>query len=241
MRRPEACVSDLTFDRAAAGELSASAQRELEQHIIDCVSCSVRYDVSSRQRDEFLRQAGDWDAFTQRRVARKRRLKLPARYVTFCATAAVMLIAFTMRWRDAAEQPHYGQLKGSDSIGFYVRRDAHVTRGASGDEVFPADQLRFTYSSGRPQQFALFYADANAASVYYPLGERTTQIAPGRDVPLDFGIALDAQLGAERAFGLFCEQPQRLEPLRAQLQKTGTLQPPAGCHVDILVLQKRLK
>jgi hypothetical protein len=37
--------------------------------------------------------------------------------------------------------------------------------GSSGDEVFPSDELRFTYSSEHPLQFALLYADEHTASV----------------------------------------------------------------------------
>lgn len=236
MKRPESCLSDLTLDRAVAGELSDSAQRGLDQHCNDCVRCSVRYGVLTRQRDEFLRKAGDWDAFTQRTAAASPRRAYAGAALALAAVAVLGLLLA----KPDSERPTE-RLKGSASIGFFVRRDANVTRGASGERVFPADELRFTYSSDRPLQFALLYSDERAATIYYPLAEHTTQVEPGHDVPLDFGIALDEQPGTERAFGLFCEQPQRLEPLRLQLQNTEKLSAPTGCHVDVLVLQKRPK
>jgi hypothetical protein len=233
--RPQSCISDLTFDRAAAGELSDSARSEMEQHLTDCVRCSLLFGVLNRQREQFLQKANDWDSFTQRTAAPARRYAPPALY-TVVGLAAAALLAFIVTGERPA--PHERR-KGSASIGFFVRRDAHVTPGSSGDEVFPSDELRFTYSSERPLQFALLYADEHKASVHYPLTEHTTQIEPGQDVPLDFGLALDEQPGTERAIGLFCEQVQRLEPLRAQLQQTGAFPTPAGCYVDVLVLQKR--
>jgi anti-sigma factor RsiW len=249
MKRPESCISDLTFDRAAAGELSDNARQTLEQRLSDCVRCSLHYEMLNRQRAAFLGKANDWDSFTQRTAAPApappwRRRVAPTLYTVVGLAAAALLAVIVGREGPAALDRHQGsaaheRTKGGASIGFFVRRAAHVTRGASGDEVFPSDELRFTYSSERTLQFALLYADTHAATVYYPLTEHTAQIEPGHDVPLDFGIALDEQPGSERAFGLFCEQAQLLEPLRAQLQVTGALPAPEGCFVDVLILQKR--
>jgi len=61
----------------------------------------------------------------------------------------------------------------------------------------------------------------------------------GSDVALDFSIKLDRTAGSERVYGLFCDEPQPLEPLRSRLASTGTLPPLPHCRIDVLTLNKR--
>jgi hypothetical protein len=129
--------------------------------------------------------------------------------------------------------------KGGPSIGVYVKRGEQIRRGSTGEVVVPGELLRFTYSSERPAYFALLHADATRASVHFPLRAEAEKIGPGRDVPLDFSIRLDSRLGAERVYGLFCEEPIALEPVRAQLERSGELPALPRCWVDRLVLDKR--
>ena len=68
----------------------------------------------------------------------------------------------------------------------------------------------------------------------------TPRVGPGRDVALDFGIELDAQPGNEQIHALFCPQPIALAPMRDALARTGRLPVPSGCHVDVIVLEKRV-
>jgi hypothetical protein len=123
-------------------------------------------------------------------------------------------------------------------IGFYVKRGEQVVRGMSGEKVHQGDRLRFTYSSDTASHLGLIYHHARGATTYFPLEARAAAVRPGHDVALDFAIELDADLGVERVFALFCANPIALEPVRAALQATGRLPDLADCTIDIIVLDK---
>jgi hypothetical protein len=106
--------------------------------------------------------------------------------------------------------------------------------------VAPGDTLQFTYVSERARHLAVLSLDgADRASVYFPDGARAAPIAAGRDVPLPRSTVLDEVLGPERLYGLFCEQPIALEPVRAQLERRRALPPLDGCRVVQLAIEKR--
>ncbi|KYG02418.1 hypothetical protein BE21_05215, partial [Sorangium cellulosum] len=130
---------------------------------------------------------------------------------------------------------------GSGRIGFYVARGDALAPGGPGEVVHPNDRLQFTYSTVDAGFFALLSVDgARKASVYFPAGDVAAPIEPGEQVPLPSSVVLDETLGAETVYGLFCESPVALEPLRAALEAAPERPPaPEGCRVDRVSLDKR--
>ncbi|WP_437721125.1 DUF4384 domain-containing protein [Sorangium sp. So ce861] len=134
------------------------------------------------------------------------------------------------------------RIKGSSGrIGFYVARGDALSPGGPGEVVHPNDRLQFTYSTVDAGFFALLSVDgARKASVYFPAGDVAALIQPGEQVPLPSSVVLDETLGAETVYGLFCDAPVALEPLRAALESAPERPPaPAGCRVDRVSLDKR--
>jgi len=246
LSREESCCSDLALDRALSGELDDQAQRRLSEHLAACVRCSVRHETLLSQRAAQLLRAPSWQDFATQLERRKRgspgRRQLRPRWV-FAALAAVAVLAIGLptversgeRAGSAASSAGPGRdgtrSKGGPSLGFYVMREGRVRHGSAGDVVHPGELVRFTYSSDQALQFALLSRDRAHALVYHPVGDDTTLIASGHDVPLDFSIRLDDQLGPERVYGLFCRAPQHLPPIRAQLDKSGELPQLPGCQL----------
>jgi hypothetical protein len=142
----------------------------------------------------------------------------------------------------ASEHEHAGARRaGSPNLGFSIQRGDKLLRGSSGVVVLPGDRIRFTYSSDRPAQFALLRASHDRAVVDYPRTTSTVPLPAARDAALDLEVELDKRAGAEHVFGLFCEAPLELEPVRAALQKEVELPSLPGCRVDSLTLQKKLQ
>ena len=252
--RQNDCVSDLTFDRwLADGDSPQAEHADVQAHLACCARCALRLEAITASRETFLRRQPSWNALHAARAhmatdtastttgdvgARSRARALWVGGVAgSLAAAALALIAL--------RSPHDGaavegvRTKGGASIGAYLNRDGAVDRLVDGDAVHPGDRLRFVYSSEAPSHFGLLQYDGTSASIYHPLGQNAAAVEPGRDVPLDFSIRLDAAGHYERLFGVFCHEPVALEPLRAQLQNTGRFTPPPGCHVDELALDKR--
>jgi hypothetical protein len=127
------------------------------------------------------------------------------------------------------------------SIGFSIQRGDKVLRGASGTIMLPGDRIRFTYSSQRDAQFALLRASHDRAVVDFPRATTTVRLSAAHDAALDLEVELDHRAGAEQVFGLFCDAPLELEPVRAALQKEAELPDLPGCRVDAVTLQKKLQ
>jgi hypothetical protein len=233
----ESCVSDLAIDRSLSTELTQAAQGELESHVARCVRCGVRYDLIARQREAFFSRAPDWETFSEpQRRSRSHWL----RWASGGALAAIAALCFIGPALDTVAPQVAGlRTKGSPHIGVYIKRGDKVLQGASGDIVHPGDRLRFTYSNERDAQFALLHADQSGAEIYFPVANTSVHLPAARDAALDFAIELDEVSGDERVFGLFCDAPLALEPVRVALQTDGTVPELPGCHVDSLMLQKR--
>lgn len=236
----ESCLSDLAIDRRLGALLPIDAERAVDLHLASCTRCSLRYELYQRQRDAFLAQAPDWETFdTQQQRGPARRRWLP--WIAGAALAAVAALAFVAPQLGAPlyEVATGTRSKGAPSLGVYIQRGNIVTRGTSGDVVDAGDRVRFTYSSDRELSFALLHADDEGAEVYYPLTNTSLRVPARRDAALDFAIELDAHVGDERYFGVFCDEALTLEPVRAALQHNGELPDLPDCHVDTIRLQKR--
>lgn len=156
------------------------------------------------------------------------------------ALAAVLtLIVWLKPGRDLV------RAKGGLQLGFYVKHDEKVRRGAEHEVVAPGDALRFTYTAQEPRFLAILSVDPTArVSVYYPapaLGEpAAAPEAPGRDVALPLSTVLDGTTGKETIYGVFCEGPVDVGRLElALLQHPAKLDAPKGCSVVTVPIEKR--
>jgi hypothetical protein len=259
--RPEGCLSDLHLDRLVAGELAPPEEQAARVHLGGCAGCAARLAAIEAERAAFqaappplrltaVRQSRPAPATPAGRLRRARAFA-PALTAALAAAAAVALV-FIARppsepprdERTAGlplEDPGTRSKGGGSRIGFYVARGDAVALGAPGEVVHANDRLQFTYSSADPAYFALLSIDgARKASIYFPAGAVAAPIQPGEGVPLPSSVVLDATLGSETIYGLFCDAPVELEPLRAALESAPERAPaPAGCRVDRVQIVKR--
>jgi hypothetical protein len=130
--------------------------------------------------------------------------------------------------------------KGAPQLGMVIKRGERTFRAESGARVRAGDLVRFTYSSDRPRHLAVIGLDARVAQLYFPTEASTgaRRVPAGSDAALDFSVELDATPGEEHVYGLFCDEPIALEPVRAALERERALPELAGCAVARLVLHK---
>ena len=172
-----------------------------------------------------------WPRRSQRRSVLQQRLLLGASSLATLAAAALLLL-----WTGNPTEPT--RSKGGPHVGFFVKRGDHVHRGARGEKLHPADDVRFVYTSESPRYLALFNLDARGATVYYPAGPTAMLARAGSDVALDFSVELDEQLGNERVYAMFCDAAFAVEPLRTALADTGKLPGRPGCSHDVVDVHK---
>jgi len=158
------------------------------------------------------------------------------------ALAAAAVLLFVLRPAtdgDTSEQPGSVRTKGSSHIGFFVKHGGEVRRGGDEQVVYPGDQIRFTLTSSKAQHVAILSLDAaGVVSTYYPRGGQSAGVTAVRDQAVDSSVLLDETLGKEQIWGIFCDAPFELEPLRLALQRQGKLPALAQCTVDAVTIVK---
>jgi len=263
--RPEGCISDLEFDEWRALELDAGAALALTEHVAGCQRCQQRRALLEAQAAEFLQRFPELDlpaltttkssvrAKSSTEIAHESSHRARARgsIVSWrrgwaiasglAGLAAAALALLLLRPVEPASDGELGtRIKGSSRLGFFVKRGNQVLPGGDEEVVHPHDLLRFTLTTVRPSHTAILSLDgAGVASVYHPAGAQSQRFGVVRDEALDQSIDLDATLGRERIWAVFCEAPFEVEPLRAQLEADRELKVPAGCTVDQLTLVKQ--
>jgi anti-sigma factor RsiW len=233
LSRPETCLSDLSLDEWASGELDAADRERVTEHLADCARCRGRRDELERERATFYAAAPSWQSHALRAIPKRRAV---LRQVAFAATLAALAALVAVAVVPGREP--YTQQKGGPSIGYFVKRDERVLLGDSATRLQPGDLLRFTYSSEQARYLALFSRDSRTASVYFPTGTRAVRVPAGREVALDFSVQLDDAPGDESVHGLFCAESFELEPLRAALAASGQLPVTGACRLHTLTLRK---
>lgn len=225
--RADSCLSDLRLDELLAGELEQQQRQPATAHLGGCPACSDRLAELERDRDDYR----------ARSVARpgrplRRSLGVGVGIATAAACAAILLLGIR-------PQTPTTRSKGSARLGFFITHGDQVRPGGPGEKVQPGDMLSFTLSTDTRVYVAVLSRDgAGRASVYFPAGPITEATGPGRDVLLPLATVLDGTLGAERLYGLVCDRPVALEPLRRALAGSSTLPVPPGCTVDETALEK---
>ncbi|HEY6559135.1 MAG TPA: zf-HC2 domain-containing protein [Polyangiaceae bacterium] len=255
---PLGCVSDLTFDEWRAGELESPELERVEEHLASCEPCRQRHEQLQAEAEDFLTRypelegpvspekspvsaraaAGERPAVSS--VApRSRRLR---RWAWASGTAVAAAAAFFLVLGRAGTGTPDGEtrLKGGARIGFFVSSGGSVRPGRGGQVVHPGDRLRFTVTTPRPVYVAILSLDgAGAASVYYPTGAESQHLGIVRDQALESSVELDGTLGDERIWGVFCDAPFEIEPLRTALERRRDLPALSGCTNDLLGLVKK--
>jgi hypothetical protein len=231
---PDGCISDLKLDQWRAGELAENVAAKLREHVATCERCAARRQQLLAQAEQMLR-----------RFPEPPRPAVPAtlasRWVAasagLAAAAALIFWIGGRRGEDAETRT-----KGSSHISFFVKRGDQVSPGRNGERVQPGDRLRFSLTTTRPQSVGIFGRDSTgAAFVYYPQAARSQSVGKVRDLALDTSVELDASLGSEAIFAVFCDEDFDLASLKQSLSKTAALPPLPGCTIDTLELLKVTK
>jgi len=225
-------ASDFLLDRARAQELSTSALASLEAHLAQCGACRARQQALLEQRSAFLVQSPSWQDYAQRRAERPRRTPgwLMGGGLSVALAASVWLGFVRTRPTFDTAPAAAIRSKGGAQLGFYVKRGAQVWRGRDQHPIRAGDVLRFTYSTPQPSYFALFGRDGQDVSTLFPAQGQALRLNAGVEVPLDFGLTLDAESSAPAIYALFCRAPFASEPERRRLTRTDEPPPAAdGC------------
>lgn len=237
------CVTDFGFDEWFAGEGSAAERARVATHVQGCTRCGVRGELLERERAMFLAKAPTVAANAElalhsqaRKSAATRRFN-PSVWLGLLAIALIGAFGSSTLF-ETKPATEGERVKGGSQVGFYIKRGSRVERGVNGGTAYPGDQLRFTYSSERPAYLAVLGHDERAASVYFPAGTSAVRVEGGRDLPLDFSLELDAQLGEEQLYLVLCPSQYALAPLRTELEASGKLRAAAGCLVERITLRK---
>ncbi len=233
-----ACTSALRLDRLLAGELPVAEADDLRGHLAGCPRCAAALAELTAARDaappplRLVAPGREVAAPAPRRAAR--------RWAATAVAAAALAAAAVIAVRPGLEGE---RTKGAAAPAWsaFVLHDGAVRRAGPGEVVAPGDALRFAVTAPAPGYVAVLSLDpVGRASVYYPAGAEAAPVAGGGEVALPLATRLDATVGEERLFGLSCPAPVTLEPLRAELERSGRLEPlPAGCQVTGWRLEKR--
>ncbi len=239
----EACVSDLRFDQWHGGELGPEEVAEIERHVEHCDVCRARHSELEAQADAFLARFPNLEPARRntepsRCARRSRSWQWRAALATLAAAAAVVLV--TRSPDPGLNQRLATRTKGGATrFGFHVKQLGGVHLGIDGQEVHPGDQLRFFVSTASPQHVAILSRDgAGVVSEYYPGKGQSRAIGSAQNLDLDSSVELDATLGREVLWAVFCSEPFSTEPLRRQLQQTSQLMAPVGCTTERLIVVK---
>lgn len=244
-RRSDACLSDLQLDTLLAGQ-GLPHEEEARAHLASCDRCRTRHSSLEDERRAFLASHA---SFTPRAPllslpspspSPSRPRKWPLRIAQGAALlglAACLLIALRRPTTD--EPPPTERPKGGSTFGFYVKHGESVIRGTDEQVVHPGDLLRFVVQSPKPH-FALLSVDgARAVSVYFPSEAHTEAVDARQELALPQSIRLDRVLGPETLYGVFCDGPTDLGPLRERLRADPSTTPVVpGCEVRTLAIRK---
>ena len=130
--------------------------------------------------------------------------------------------------------------KGAAQLGFYVKRGEQVFRGGPGELLRPGDAIEFSYEAPSAGYLAILSLDgAGHASSYFPMGPRAQALAQGSHL-LPQSTILDAVLGRETFYAVWCDAPVELEPMRRALESSRAVPLAPGCRSESFEVEKRL-
>ncbi len=226
-------VSDLRWDRLLAAELPEDQATEARAHAASCERCGGRLAELTAGRD----------AFTVRPqvIALAPRRKRGAWIgVAGAVAAAAAIVIVVTRPRGPDGERTKGD--GSPDLQLEAVRGANHHPVSSRDVVFPGDVLQAGYSSERDGYGAVLARDgAEGVFAYVPSTGDQMLALPAGEHPFPQSTTLDAVIGNERVFVVWCEQPRAIGPLLAELVATGDVAKPDGCHLRRIDLTKQAR
>ncbi|HET7825489.1 MAG TPA: hypothetical protein VFK90_09145 [Anaeromyxobacter sp.] len=215
-----ACTSALRLDRWLCGELGSEEDAALRAHLATCARCADAASTLGAARDEELPplRALDVPARAVPRFVKPWRPALAA-----AGLAGALAAGLFLALRPGPAQAPGTALKGAGvGIGMWVQHGGDVRRVGEGEAIAVGDAVRFSVTTPVRAYVAVLSLDpAGHASVYFPVGPRAEAVGPAVDAPLPAGTRLDATVGEERVWALFCPAPIELEPVRARLERGG--------------------
>jgi hypothetical protein len=205
--RGPACVSALTLDRFALGELEGGQREAVSAHLAGCADCTRAHQALSAEQALFVQEApianlaADALARAQRQPSRWswRRLVAP---LSLAAVGVGALVFFVT--------PREGtRTKGEFSLSPYVLHPESTAPGSLhlGEPLHPGDKLQFRYNGNAGYLTVVAIDSKGDVSVYYPPGPTAAPVPAGRDIALASAVELDATLGREVIIGVRCETP----------------------------------
>jgi hypothetical protein len=205
------CVSKLTLDRYALGELPGPQGDAVSAHLAGCGDCAVVHAFIIADGERFAREqpVSALAAAVLARAAERgprallRRLAFPL--VAMCAAAAGLAL-----WALPADREG-GRTKGAAfSLSSYVLHAEGAQPAAPhlGEALHPGDRLQFRYNGGQGGFLAEVAVDsAGKVSVYYPPGPTAAPVPAGHEVALSTAVELDDALGRETVVAVRCDRP----------------------------------
>lgn len=238
---PEDCLSDLTLDRLRCGELSLQAATEAERHLQTCNRCRNRY-TALRTEDtvlskelpplpDLLAPRAPIASLSEAR-ARRGRWWAPALAALSAAAAIALLLG--------RQVPPEGEirLKGvSGELDLFVKRAGKVFRWQA-QPLQPGDQLRYSFRAPEPLHVMVLSREAGGTvNQYFPTEPKSFSVEMGVTLS-KVATELDATLGNETLWGVFCQNPFTADALISQLEQTGSIAPAEGCATQRLEFTK---
>jgi hypothetical protein len=249
---PEDCLSDLTLDRLRCADLPEAAATSATTHLQACERCQVRARTLAADTLALGSELPDLDALLQRRVgpaenepvpgenvtsinrirARTRRWWVPALAVLSAAAAIALFIG------RSPEPSGEIRLKGvSGELDLFVRRGKKVFRWQT-ESLQPGDQLRYSFRAPEPLHVMVLSREASGAvNQYFPAEPSSFAVDLGVTLSKN-ATELDATLGAETLWAIFCPKPFTADGFVSQLQSGGVIAPGDGCATQRLEFTK---
>ncbi len=251
-------LSDYRLDQLLAGELAPGDVALSRSHLESCDSCAARHATLVAEKSRFeardidgelatLTSAGQASparptgATVHRPRSWQRRAIGPAMLVMSLAACAFLLVQVVN-----TDRPPEIRTKGKPTINYVVGTGEVIEEpkfaARRGGVVYPGDRVQWFVTSPGPVDLAILSRDgAGVVSTYFPASGSGSGKVEGRGtraVPLS--TELDATLGREDVYAIFCRGSFQLGELTEQLKTAGRApEPIAGCTVSSLMLVKQ--
>lgn len=191
----------------------------------------------SAANDTGLIEAALSDGRTRRQPSNVTSFRRPPWWAPAVAvlSAAAALALFLGR---PAEPEGDIRLKGlSGELDVFVKRAGKVFRWQA-EPLRPGDQLRYSFRAPEPLHVMVLSRETSGAvNQYFPAEPRSFAVDQG--VTLSKGATeLDATLGRETLWAIFCQKPFTADTLFGQLRQSGGIAPTQGCATQRLEFTK---
>jgi len=242
--KAEDCPSDFQLDRYTLDELDEKKCEAIELHLAGCEACGVRFASMARSAEHLNQTYPTFSALDRALPGKRTRAtRLRTRFwpiAPLLGAVAGLSLWWTVGPGPEVAAPQGGlRSKGTVNLSYHIKRGNRVFEGGRDESLMPGEAVQFGARIARAGYFAVLSLDGRGeATVYYPLGTHAASL-PAGDHTLPLSTILDEALGTERVWGMLCDQPFELAPLRDALQEHGEdAIEGAGCQVDLLSFHK---